>query len=535
MKKLFVISSLLITVMMSAQQIKFQETTPYIKKTKDFQKKQITFVNIIGDTLVCNFQTFRPDVPLSEIVLIDKQLNVLRHIELPSEYKKFSAKYLGKFGKHYIISIYKGLNTRFLGLMDENWQLVRTLPIQKGYIYETLLYKDDRYAYVQIEGWNIIKIDEDFNILQKQRTQEYINTYSNGFSVKEKDGKLYVRINGYRPSMYNLPSLTRFIYCFDKETLRETKIDLFEHNGASDYQVYYGKDVIACVDNSRGRARILDYNGIQLQETTFPQIKNYATKAERTIQTFWMKNDELIIAHMPKESQNNRTDITIIRLNQDKVQTVNLPNVEIAGKAQMTILDCEDNDVRLFIGRENGFYVMAVNFPSGTCRTLMEKRCDLAFEHISRMKNDAGYYLCTHRSTMTRMQNHDTYYMTDQAQIFITKDFSNATVYTAQYETKNSSPSDVFTYDANYKDFALIRHSEPVYNPKGRPTSSYEIRYHMIDKFGNRTTIMSDMYYWNNPLVIKISSTEYFLYSLIHENIYGTDHVHKAGELKITL
>jgi len=533
MKKILVIASVLVSVLMSAQQIKFQETTPYIKKAKEFQKKTIVFSSIADDLLVCNFLTYKPDVSLSEIVLLDKQLNIVRQIELPSEYKNFSAKYLGRFGKNYIISIYKGANPRFLGLMDENWQLLKTLPIAKGFVFETLLYADDTYAYVQIEGWTIIKIDKQFNVLQKQRTQEYINTYNNRFTVKEKDGKIYVRILGYRPSMYNLPSLTRFIYCFDKETLRETKIDMFENDAASDYQVYYGKDVIACADFSHGRARILDYNGIQLQETSFQQIKDYATKAERTIRTYWLDSGELIIAHMPKESQNNRTDISVIRLNRNGAQSVTIPNVEIAGKAQMAILDCEDNDVRLFIGRENGFYVMAVNLPSCACRTLLEKSCNISFEYVSSKRTDAGYYLCTNRSEKTQTQNHDTYYKTNQAQIFITRDFSNAIVYTAQYETKNGSSSDVFCNDSTYKDFALIRHGEPVYDKHGKPTSAYEIRYHLINKSGDRTIVATDMYYLNEPIVIKYSPTEYFLYSLIHEDIYGNDHVHKAGLLKV--
>lgn len=534
MKKLLIFASLLASVLVSAQQIKFQETTPYIEKAKDFQKKTISFKDNIGDLLVCNFLTYKPDVSLSEIVLLDKNLNIVQRIELQGEYKNYSTKYLGKFGKNYIISIYKGINPRFLGLLDENWKLVKTLPLQKGYVYETLLHADDKYAYVQVEGWNIIKIDEQLNVLQKQRTQEYINTYNNSFTTKVKDGKIYLRILGYSPAMYNQPSLTRFIYRFDQETLQETKIDMFEKDGTGDYQVYYGKDVIACVDYSHGRARILDYNGFQLQETTFPQIKDYSTKAEHTIQTHWLDSDELIIAHMPKMSQNNRTDITVIRLNRDGEQTVKLPNVEIAGKAQMTILDCENNDVRLFIGRENGFSVMAVNIPSGACRTLLEKPCNLAFEHAGTRKNDAGYILCTHRTEKTSVQNNDTYYKTDQAQIFITKDFSNATVYTARYDTKNGSSTDVIYNDSTYKDFALILHSEPVYDKKGKPTSAYEIRFHMIDKSGNRTTVASDMYYYmKNPLVFKCSSTEYFLYSLIHEDIYGKDNVHKAGLLKL--
>ena len=61
---------------------------------------------------------------------------------------------------------------------------------------------------------------------------------------------------------------------------------------------------------------------------------------------------------------------------------------------------------------------------------------------------------------------------------------------------------------------------------------AYDLKYNLIDKFGNQTTINTDILHGSHPMVYKLSPTEYFVYTLVKGDNGKTEH--KAGILKIT-
>ena len=144
--KFLTFALLFITVSTFAQQLEYQVLASEVKRPKELNKAYLGIATPYEDNILCIASTYKLPLVDTKLLVMDKQLNIVKFVTLPDKYKKYSFTYLCKIGNHHIISIYKGLHDRLLGLLDENLQLVKTYQLGHDFTFERVVYNEEDYV-----------------------------------------------------------------------------------------------------------------------------------------------------------------------------------------------------------------------------------------------------------------------------------------------------------------------------------------------------------------------------------------------------
>lgn len=311
-KRNLLLSAMIFCVTMSfAQQLEFHELTPARKRPKELNNASTSIIDPYGDDLLCAVIVPRLPVPGGKLVILDKQLDVVKEITLPEQYKKYSYTLLSKIGNRYIISIYKGLKDRLLGLMDENFQLIKTYQLSHKYTFEREIFQTDDYAILNVNGLELIKVDADLNVLQTGYLSNKFNLYLGSWNKLLNNGLILIRKPEYMcllnpetletvseielPKPYLSDERVGSTYVIDGDGVLGS-IRSFKFN----WEVW--KDLMWTHEDFSGDwkyvATLYDRNGKKLQECTL-QAEGQPNKScvEQYCNAVWDKhNSQMIIA-----------------------------------------------------------------------------------------------------------------------------------------------------------------------------------------------------------------------------------------------
>jgi len=213
------------TTMLCAQQLEFKTISEAsdgipIQRQKGFRwSPNFAIVDTTDNYLLC---TVSSQNYINESCLLAKDLSVLKTLELPKEYIKYTPIYLCKLGSNYFFKLQKGFKQYALALFDEHMNFIKAEPMENF----GLVCKDHNYMYLQnapvkakvpaaYEG-ELIKMDKDMNVIVRKPV-----------TVHWEGG------NYFRQKYCGVDTLGHLIFynrgtcmAVDKETLEQTKLDL---------------------------------------------------------------------------------------------------------------------------------------------------------------------------------------------------------------------------------------------------------------------------------------------------------------------
>lgn len=509
--KFLTFALLFITVSTFAQQLEYQVLASEVKRPKELNKAYLGIATPYEDNILCIASTYKLPLVDTKLLVMDKQLNIVKFVTLPDKYKKYSFTYLCKIGNHHIISIYKGLHDRLLGLLDENLQLVTTYQLGHDFTFERVVYHEEDYVVLNVNGHQLIKVDENLNVLQKSTVEAPLNFYINDWRSSLINGHIALE----KPST---------IYFIDLESLEiSTKLNLPEN-----YYSFFCENVFSVHSYTWDKdyngdwsyiAKMYDYKGTLLQELNLKADNKDTHKVEQWCDDLWDKSqNRFIVARTTKPSMSASTQLAFYIIDKDKIETRRIEDLNIDYTvSSIQLLDIEDESIRILIASQGYLQVLSVDLQTLSHEVLLTKKCDAAFpKHPSMRKNEAGYYLVWNDVQVNQLKSNGadgTAYDKYSAIVFISKDMSECKIHTSSYLTLEQSVSNQFMEKQDFDNFVVILHREPRYNKFNKNTQMNELQFYVLDNHGNKTIKATGLDYFrsNQPRIKKFSPSEYYL------------------------
>lgn len=542
MKKRNLLLTLLLfcaTTMLFAQHLEFQDLTAAIKRPKEISNSaSTTIIAPYGDNLLCSVLIAKLPVPDGKMVVLDKQLNVVKVIVLPEEYKKYSYTYLCKVGNRYIISIYKGLKDRLLGLLNENLELIKTYQLSHEYVFERAIYKADNYVILNVNGRQLIKVDEELNVLQSGYLDSKFLLYrrdwdkqvlGNGFVVIQKPDYLFL-LNPEtlkRVCEIELPKLYG-----DYERVNFTSLLKGDGDFGSIRSFTYNhevwKDLMWLREDFPGDwvyiATLYSRYGNKLQELRISAKDSPTGCEEQYCDVIWDEhNHQMIVARASQnytiaktaKTTNKIVDgagkLTLYALSPNKTETKPIETLHIDFPvSSVKILQANKQSVIVLLGGQNIMSVVSVDMKSLAYECLLTKQIEGSLVgHVGLHTNDAGYYVtCNHNEVDTKKAGRATFYNCENIVLFISKDMKNVQSYRTLSSTKDHTVSNYIYSDLCRPDMVVIQHEEPA----GKDFTNKELQYYTIDNNGNRQIIPTGLIFYRGiTKPVQFSPTEYYL------------------------
>lgn len=548
-RKILLLTTLLFlaTTMLLAQQLEFQELTPARKRPKEIKKNNITMIIApYGDDLLCS--VIIPKLPraLEKMMVLDKQLNVVKEITLPEQYKKYSYTYLCKVGNRYIISIYKGFKDRLLGLLDENLQLIKTYQLAHDYVYERELYNAGDYVILNVNGLELIKVDEELNVLQSGRLNQRMFLYNvewtsrklnNGYIAIEKpkshlvclinpetletvcdvelpnpvphDGRFYSTRPGYAHILYGDKEWGGICsYTYNREVWKDL---VWTHEDFPGDWIY----AVSLYGN----------NGEKLQEVTLQaEEENFKSCVEQYCDAIWDEhNNQMIVARAWQNYsivKGSKTTIktvegpgklTLYTMDRNTKETKHIENLGIDFPvSSVKILNTDENNVYVLLGGQNIMSLVSVNRKTLAYEQLLTKQIEgTLVGHLGMHTNDAGYCVVSNNiQRNTKKIGTSIYYDCESTVLFISKDMKIVQPYHSIYLTEENTVSSSISKQLSRPNMFVIQHE----TPEGKIISGKILQYDVIDGMGNKQEVPTHLRFFRGiTKPVQISPNEYYL------------------------
>jgi|GEM_PF-3135939 len=447
---------------------------PFVDKPKEYQKGKVIMRSKFNDELIC----YNRDQKKRTYFLLDSTLTLIKTIRLPEEYKKWNMTIHCRLGNNHIISLNKGLRNRMLGVMDENFNLVKTYPLGRDFAFELCVYSDTTYAYFNINGKQLVKIDKDLNILS--RNDDFLNFFSSGGRIWKKGEYLYIdNTHKFFYDMFSGSQRTEAGLLFKVNTNNLQDIKTVDIGNGSHF---YGTTTIGQFYETEYNnthkiiASLRDYEGKIYCEHKIEYTSNYNTDNRQFCDIFFNKeNDEYVLAQINHKWQlTNKQKIydppTLIFyiLSKNGVKSIDLGELDYDFSHPLWLLDYNNDTAHVLIGGDKLFRLQEIDLKNKTTKTLIETKCERDFSNYKlkqlmhgKYENNIGWCLditqnlgyTNKKENAINIQN---------AIIFVNKDFSRCEIidsdfiydispfYTSYYENK-------FIGVDIYKDFFFIK------------------------------------------------------------------------------
>lgn len=538
-KRNLLLTAMLFCVTMSfAQQLEFQDLTPARKRPKELSHSITTIIAPYGDDLLCAVIVPKMPVPGGKMVILDKQLDVVKEITLPEQYKKYSYTLLSKIGNRYIISIYKGLKDRLLGLMDENFQLIKTYQLSHKYTFEREIYKTDDYAILNVNGLELIKVDADLNVLQTGYLSNKFNLYLGSWNKLLNNGLILIRKPEYMcllnpetletvseielPKPYLSDERVGSTYVLDGDEVFGS-IRSFKFN----WEVW--KDLMWTHEDFSGDwkyvATLYDRNGKKLQECTL-QAEGQPNKScvEQYCNAVWDKhNSQMIIARAwqnctltkgaktTEKTVEGHGKLTLYTLSKNSKETKHIENLKIDFPlSSVQILNTDEDNVYVLLGGKDIISLVSVNMKTLAYENLLTKQIEGTLgEHFGMYTNDAGYCLISNNIQVnTKKAGSSTFYDCESTEIFISKDMKKFKSYHTLYLADDNTVHNSICTNLCRPNMFVIQHEKP----EGKIISGKDLYYDIIDDHGNRQTVPTGLHFFRGvSQPVQITPNEYYL------------------------
>lgn len=469
-KTLFLLLCIIPTTVFS-QKLTFY---PFVDKPKEYQKGKVIMWGKFNDELIC----YNANQKKRTYFLLDSTLSLIKTIRLPEEYKKWNMTIHCRLGNNHIISFNKGLRNRMLGVMDENFNLIKTYPLGKDFAFELCVYCDSTYAYFNINGKQLIKIDKDLNILS--RNDDFLNFFSSGGRVWQKGEYLYIdNTHKFFYDMFSGSQITEagLLYIVNTNNLHDIKtVDI--GNGTH----FYGETTIGQFYETEYNythkiiASLRDYDGKIYGEHKIEYTSNYRTGNKQFCNIVFNKeNDEYVFAQINhkwqlKDKQKIYDPPTLIFyiLNKKGVEIKEIGELDYDFSHPLWLLDYNNDTAYVIIGGDKRFCLQEIDLKNKTTKTLRETKCERDFSNYKlkqlmhgKYENNIGWCLditqnlgyTNKKENAINIQN---------AIIFVNKDFSRCELIDSDFiydisPFYSSYYENIFIGVDIYKDFFFIK------------------------------------------------------------------------------
>ncbi len=529
----------LATTMLFAQQLEFQDHTPARKRPKELNKSMTTIIAPYGDDLLCSVIVPKLPVPNGKMVVLDKQLDVVKEITLPEQYKKYAYTCLSKVGNRYIISIYKGLKDRLLGLLDENLQLIKTYQLSHNFTFERKIYNAGNYVILNVNGYEVIKVDEELNVLQTGKLSNKFNLYIRDWSSKMlNNGLIVIRKPEYvcllNPETLKIVSEIELPkpHRSDERAGYTALLDgdeVFGSIRSIKYNREMWKDATWIHEDFSGDwtyvATLYDRNGEKLQELTLQaEEEKFKSGVEQYCDAIWDEhNNQMIVARawqnciMEKGAKTTVKTVEVpgklalFTMDKNTKKTKNIENWKIDFPVStIKILNMDENNVYLLLCGQDIMSIVSVNMSTLAYENLLTKPIEGTLAgHPEMCSNDAGYCLVSNDTQVnTKKTGSSIFYDCENTELFISKDMKTVQSYHTVYLAEDNTVSNSIVKELSHPNMFVIQHEKP----EGKIISGKELFYDVIDNKGNRQTVTTNLHFFRGiTQPVQISPNEYYL------------------------